>query len=127
MPTGAGKLEFRIDLIKKLDGVTTDDGSSATAYQILATRWANSKPIGQRQGHQFLTTRNIEETNTHDFWIRHEDQFDNRGKVDHIRFKGRLYQIQNIVTERERDRFLKLESRILGDPSSDFNILPVAP
>ncbi len=123
MPTGAGKLEFRIDLIKKQDAALTTSGSTQVNYQIIAQRWADSRPIGERQGHQFLSSRNISETNTHAFIIRHEDQFDNRGKVDHIQFRGRMYEIQNVVTERERDRFLKLESRMLGDPSSEFNIV----
>jgi len=125
MPTGAGKLEFRIDLIKKNDDITDTAGGTVTEYQIIATRWANSKILGERQGHQFLSTRNIAETNTHEFIIRHEDQFDNRGKIDHIQFKGRLYEIQNVVTERERDRFLKLECKILGDPSSEFNVIAI--
>ena len=124
MPTGQGKLEFRIDLIKKQDAVLTTAGDTQIKYQIIATRWANSKPINTR-GHQFLSTRNINETSTHEFIILHEDQFDNRGKVDHIRLKGRLYEIQNVVTERERDRYLKLESRILADPTTPLNIVPI--
>lgn len=124
MPTGQGKLEFRIDLIKKQDTVLTTAGDTQIKYQIIASRWANSKPIGNRQGHQFLSTRNIAETNTHVFIILHEDQFDNRGKIDHIRHKGRLYEVQNVVTERERDRYLKLETRILADPVTPLNIVP---
>lgn len=124
MPTGAGKLEFRIDLIKKQDDVIDTAGGTQVIYQIIAQRWANSKPI-EAKGHQFLSTRNIAEINTHLFIIRHEDQFDNRGKVDHIQHKGKMYEIQNVVTERERDRFLKFESRLLGDPSSEFNIIAI--
>jgi len=123
MPLGAGDLEFRVDLIKKQDGSNRTDGSTDVNYQIIESRWADSKPIGNRQGHQVLSTRNLGETPTHDFWIRHEDQFDNRGKIDHIQFRGRLYEIMNTVTERERDLLLKLEARLLNDPVTPFNIV----
>lgn len=123
MPTGAGKLEFRIDLIQKQDDATIDTaGTTQVKYQIIATRWANSKPM-KASGHQFLSTRNIADANTHLFIIRHEDQFDNRGKIDHIRHKSRLYEIQNVVTERERDRFLTFECRLLADPTTPLNIV----
>ena len=125
MPTGAGKLEFKIDLIKKQDSSTTVSGSTKVNYQIIvAKRWANSKIIGERQGHQFLTTKNIQETSTHKFIVRYNATFDNRGKVDHIQFRDQLYEIQNVVTERERERFLIFECRMLGD-SSNFNIVPI--
>ncbi len=121
MPRAIGRLRFRIDLIKQSDAPQANtDGTTTETYMIIATRWADSRPMGA--GHQFLTTRNIQDANTHSFWIRHEDQFDNRGKIDHVRFDGRMYEIQNIVLEFERIRFLKLESRILGDPASDYNI-----
>jgi SPP1 family predicted phage head-tail adaptor len=123
MPRGIGRLRFRIDLIKQADAPSANsDGTTTEDYQIIDTRWGDSRPMGA--GHQFLTTRNIQDSNTHAFWIRFEPRFENRGLIDHIRFDGRMYEIQNVVTEFERDRFLKLECRILGDPSTEYTILP---
>jgi SPP1 family predicted phage head-tail adaptor len=122
MPRNIGRLKFRIDLIKQSDSpMSNDDGITVEAYNIIATRWADSRPMGA--GHQFLSTHNIQDSNTHAFWIRYEPQFENRGEVDHIRYDGRMYEIQNVVTEFERDRFLKLESRILADDLSNYNII----
>ncbi len=117
-----GKLRFRIDLIKQEDVEQAYLGFDVLEqYRVIASRWADSRPINR--GHQFLTTRNIEDANTHAFFIRYDDDFVHRGLVDHIRFDNRMYEIQNFVTERERDRFLRLECRILGDPSSEYNII----
>ena len=124
MPTGAGKLEFRIDLIKKQDTVSGTAGATQIDYQIIAQRWADDDPK-KASGHRVLSTRNINEANTDLFEIRYEEQFDNTGKIDHIRHKGRMYEIKNVVIERSRDRFLLLESQLLGDPSSEFNIIAI--
>tara|TARA_R100001198_G_C5169327_1_gene170866 strand:+ start:456 stop:824 length:369 start_codon:yes stop_codon:yes gene_type:complete len=122
MPRNIGRLRFRLDLIKQNDSpFSNDDGITTEAYNIIETRWGDSRPMGS--GHQFYTTRNQQDAATHVFWIRYEEQFDNRGKIDHIRFDGKMYEIQNFVTEFERSRFLRLECRILGDPSSEYNIV----
>ncbi len=121
MPRGIGRLRFRVDLIKQSDAAdANDNGTTTETFTVIETRWANPKPMGK--GHQVLSTRNDEDANTHAFWIRFEEQFDSRGKIDHIRFDGKMYEIQNFVTEFERNRFLKLECRMLSDDASEYNI-----
>ena len=123
MSTGAGELKFRVALIKKQDNVLNSEGGTSVEYKVIENRWCDLSPITRRKGHKVLSTRNLSDDSTHDILIRYEERFEHRGLIDHAVIKGKMYEVNSVVTEGEDDLFLILESVFLGKPSSEYNVI----
>jgi len=131
MPVRVGQLRDCIDLLKQVDAMLDNDATQDEYYQtVIEGEWAYAKPFNS--GAQYLTTRNVEDRVTHKFWIRFDEDLQNRGVIDHLTFDGRMFEIQNIVLDAEEIRFIVLECRELGliedpNPENTYDIRPVAP
>ena len=128
MPRRIGQLRNCVKLLKQVNQpIDNDGGEDEEFYNTIDERFADVVPISA--GSRNFTTRNVSDTSTHQVWIRHDEAIENRGIIDHLVFKDRMFEIQNIVTDNEDIRFLVLECRDLGlvvDPDSDndYDIRP---
>jgi len=115
-----GRLRFRLQLLIQADTAAGQNTSSKVkTYTEVATRDGDSKLL--RGAHHFKT-KNTEETLTHEFIIRYEDQFKNRSKITHIHDRGDVYEIMQAGVVDSRKRYLSLKCVLRGD-ASVFNII----
>lgn len=124
MPKRIGQLRHCLTLLKQTNEAEDNpSGEDDEFYQTITERYGDADVISA--GARYLTTRNTEDGATHKFWIRYDEDIENRGIIDHLVHKGRLFEIQNIVVDSEDIRFLVLESRELGLASDpDYDIRP---
>ena len=128
MPRRIGQLRNCVKLLKQVNQpIDNDGGEDEEFYNTIDERFADVVPISA--GSRNFTTRNVSDTSTHQVWIRHDETIENRGIIDHLVFKDRMFEIQNVVTDNEDIRFLVLECRDMGlvvDPDSDndYDIRP---
>ena len=117
-----------VDLLLQKNEPSTDiDGEDDEFYQtIILQRYADLVRINR--GAAFHTTRNIDDAATHKIWIRHDEDIDDTGFVDHAVIRGRIFRILNMVIDEELDVFLIMEVRELGKvPADEFDIRPIVP
>jgi len=124
MPKRIGQLRHCVTLLKQVNQpLDNPSGEDEEFYQTITERYAAVDPISA--GAQYLTERNLQDKNTHKVWIRYDDTLLDRGIIDHLIHKGRLFEIQNVVVDREEIRFLILECRELGDATDPkYDIRP---
>lgn len=108
-----GQLRECVRLFKQNDEPEDNpSGNDREFYVEIAARYAAVDPIGS--GARYLRQANLSDGSTHQIWIRHDEDLENRGIIDHVIFKDRMFEIMNIIIEKEADRFLILEVRELS-------------
>lgn len=128
MPRRTGQLRNCVKLLKQVNQpLTNDGGEDEEFYNTIDERFADVVPISA--GSRNFTTRNVSDNSTHQVWIRHDETLENRGIIDHLVFKDRMFEIQNVVLDNEDIRFMILECRELGlvvDPDAEntYDIRP---
>lgn len=115
-----GKLRFRVDLLSKT-AVAQGNLSAQfdTDWNTKAQRDADIKPF---RGAQFWEDRNNADNLTDEIIIRHEEQFEDRGRVSHIRHKKIMYEVMEVFVVEERGRFIRYMCIKLGDETT-YNVV----
>ncbi len=115
-----GKLRFRVDLLSKT-AVAQGNLSAQfdTDWNTVESRDADIKPF---RGAQYWEDRNIADSLTHDIIIRYEEQFEDRGRISHIRHKKIMYEVMEVQVVQQRSRFIRYTCIELGDETT-YNVV----
>lgn len=85
-------------------------------YTLIADRWASVSSA--RTAQQFFNNVNVDSQPTHTFVIRF---LENITTETRIKWKDKNYEILLVINFEDRDEFLELHSKLLGDDTLEAN------
>ncbi|GLQ31661.1 phage head closure protein [Litoribrevibacter albus] len=98
----AGQLRHRVTFVKK-SSVKNAIGGTSTAFETVATLWANIKPGS--------ASENVE-SDKHTSEISHTVRIRYNPNINaafFIQYQGRTFQVEAVINENERDRYMLCE------------------